>query len=284
MIKAGVSPYVAKNEMWKNPPKTLQRIAEIGVRYLEVCNQDYEYGLGSKDYSITPKEYRKVLDDLGLTAISCAGIIPHDGEAERMFERAKIIGATWYNHNMDFYPTEEILYRNCEWFNKVGKKCKEMGMQFCLHNHAHEFRKFGDTCIFDTILANTDPEYVKFEIDLYWILRSGLDPVDFIRKLGDRAANGFHIKEYPKNRDDKILFAPNGERINSLDDYFKVWDNDDSIELGEGIVDVQAIIDVMDELGHTEYLLSEQDETKLDEIESVRRSYNNLISYKGIEG
>ena len=58
----------------------------------------------------------------------------------------------------------------CTYFNEIGKRCKQQGLSFGYHNHAHEFQKVEDKVMYDYMLEHTNPEYVFFQMDLYWVV------------------------------------------------------------------------------------------------------------------
>lgn len=97
----------------------------------------------------------------------------------------------------------------CDFFNEAGKICKEAGLMFGYHNHHFEFerivkpedtKKFtspwipkGDQ-IMDLFIAGTDPSLVTFELDVYWTVRGGNDPLEYLEKHPNRIA-AVHIKD-----------------------------------------------------------------------------------------
>lgn len=65
----------------------------------------------------------------------------------------------------------------CEYINAIGKKCKDAGLRFGYHNHSQEFLKVEGTTMLDEFLAKTDPENVFFEMDVYWAVMAGFEPI-----------------------------------------------------------------------------------------------------------
>lgn len=65
----------------------------------------------------------------------------------------------------------------CEYINAIGKKCKDAGLRFGYHNHSKEFLKVEGTTMLDEFLAKTDPENVFFEMDVYWAVMAGFEPI-----------------------------------------------------------------------------------------------------------
>ena len=81
-----------------------------------------------------------------------------------------------------------------DYLNAIGEMCNKAGIKFGYHNHAGEFRKVGDTTMMDYLLENTKPENVFFEMDVWWVVRAGASPVDYMKKYRGRF-NTIHIKD-----------------------------------------------------------------------------------------
>ena len=91
--------------------------------------------------------------------------------------------------------TLEGLKTYCDYFNAIGKKCAENGIKYGYHNHSHEFNKIEDKVIYDFMLENTDPNYVFFEMDVYWACMGRAYPVEYFRKYPGRFTM-LHIKDH----------------------------------------------------------------------------------------
>jgi sugar phosphate isomerase/epimerase len=92
--------------------------------------------------------------------------------------------------------------RNAELFNRIGEQVKRAGMVFGYHNHNPDFRPYGDTTAFDTLLALTDPNLVKLEMDVGWVTAGGKDPVDYLTRFPQRFII-LHLKDLARD------FVPN---------------------------------------------------------------------------
>ena len=67
---------------------------------------------------------------------------------------------------MDVPKTLKELDTYCAYYNEIGKRCKQQGMSFGYHNHAHEFQKVEDKVMYDYMIEHTNPEYVFFQMDV----------------------------------------------------------------------------------------------------------------------
>ena len=128
------------------------------------------------------------------------------------------------------------------------------------------------------------PENLGFEVDTFWVMRGGVDPVDMIKRLGTRVKL-IHQKDFSKDSSSpKNLFTvvdPNG--VLGRDNTFCHNTADAFTEIGTGTMDIQSILDCANELGSVEYVVLEQDQTKLDQMESIKVSMESFKKYNGID-
>lgn len=134
--------------------------------------------------------------------------------------------------------------------NSFGQRASAAGLKFAYHNHAFEFENtYNDgTTFFDRIVAGTDPDAVRLELDAFWVNRGGFDPARILRDNGDRVAL-VHIKDAAKG------------------------DAASDVPFGEGGLDWEAILGAADAAG-VEYYVVEQDNPG-DAFEDVTVAFRN---------
>ena len=93
------------------------------------------------------------------------------------------------------YPTDEVVAQYATYFNRIGELAAERGMQFCYHPREIELKAVDGKSIFESIVANTDPEKVCFEIDTYEALQAGVDVNELLKRLTKRITL-LHIRDY----------------------------------------------------------------------------------------
>ena len=84
---------------------------------------------------------------------------------------------------MDVPGSLKDLETYCRYYNEIGKRCRENGLLYGYHNHAHEFQKVEGETMYDYMLSHTDPENVFFQMDVYWVVRGQNSPVDYFFKF-----------------------------------------------------------------------------------------------------
>lgn len=208
----GVQLYLTRTLMRADPEGTLARIAELGFAEVEWWGE----------WNRTPTQLRATLNALGLRSPSS-----HVGtgalQAERLpalFETANIMGHTTVIVAF-LEPRERATVddwkRIAELFNRAGLAGAAQGVRIGYHNHGYESTMFGDRTGFEILLQETDPAYVDFQLDAYWALSGGQDPLAFLRAHRARISS-LHLKD--------AVRSPNLTQV----------------DLGSGIIDWPALI------------------------------------------
>ena len=96
--------------------------------------------------------------------------------------------------SMPFLKSLKELQVYCDYFNEIGKRCRENGIKYGYHNHAFEFQKIEDQVMLEYMIRHTDPENVLFEMDVYWVVIGQNSPVDLFHKYPGRFKM-LHIKD-----------------------------------------------------------------------------------------
>lgn len=222
---------------------TLRQLAAYGYKAVELA------GFGG----LEAKDLRVVLDDLGLRAMGAhVGFAQFETRAEEVLADLKALGCDYAivpSLPAEYRADEALLRQATAAFNRWGAAARSAGLRFAYHNHAFEFAPLGAGTAYDIIVAETDPDLVALEVDLFWAFYGGVDPVALTRRLGARAAL-LHVKD----------MAPGDERAD--------------IPAGEGIMPWPEILAAGAEVGAAWYIV-EQDHPK-DSMVDVRTSLRNL--------
>ncbi|MGS0528461.1 sugar phosphate isomerase/epimerase family protein [Zobellia nedashkovskayae] len=105
------------------------------------------------------------------------------GECIEDHKQAGVEYLTISNNQIKEITTLSELKRYAEYYNAIGKLCKERGIRFAYHNHSDEFKTIENQVVYDYFLENTNSEYVSFQADLYWMHFSKIDPIDYLKKI-----------------------------------------------------------------------------------------------------
>lgn len=243
----GVQLYSVREDMTKNPLETLKKVAEMGYKNVEHANY-----VNEKFYGWTAKEFRKILDDLGLKMPSGHTVFgkPHWDETKKDFtdvwkklvEDAAICGqkyviSPWLD--MAYRKDFDQLKRFMEVFNKNGEYCKAAGMKFGYHNHDFEFSlKLSSVKVYDIMLQNTDPNLVAQQLDIGNMYGGGGRAVELLQQYPGRFEL-MHVKDEIKSE--------------------KEHGGWESAILGVGVIGVKDVIDLGKKSGGTTQFIIEQE-------------------------
>ena len=255
----GLALYTVREEMTADPVKTLQAVADAGYKNIEAAG----YANG-KFYNFSPKEFKKLVKQLGLKPISTHQPTLTLDNADAMIADVKAAGFKYLvipvppmglfksdikNNTRSMTGTPENL---AEILMTLGKKCKKAGLQLLYHNHDFEFEKNDSgSLIYDYLLEHTDPKYVNFQMDLYWVTKAGADPISYFKKYPGRFKI-WHVKDM----DAQGRFAP----------------------IGTGTIDFNTILAHKKQAG-MKYYMVEQDKTfdGMTPLEAIKISHAGLL-------
>ncbi|HUJ32342.1 MAG TPA: sugar phosphate isomerase/epimerase [Candidatus Acidoferrum sp.] len=224
----GLQLYSVRDEMKRDFDGSLQKVASIGYTEVEFA--------GYFDHS--PRDVRAALDGTGLR--SPASHIPYDQIEKSMpavLDAAQVIGQEYVvcpSVEKNRLRTIEDVKNVVEVFNNAGARCKKAGLQFAYHNHDFDFEPVGGKMFYDVLLAETDPQLVKFEMDLYWVVKANQRPLDYFARYPGRFPM-VHVKDMDHT-------PARGQT-----------------EVGRGIIDFKEIFPHSDQAGIRHYFVEQED-------------------------
>jgi sugar phosphate isomerase/epimerase len=246
----GVQLYTVRDQAEKDLPGTLKAIHEIGYTEVEPYWNIYNH---------SANELKQLLADNALTAPS--GHFDYEG-LDTKFDYAQELGLHYMVCPMlpkNMWNSLDDFKKAADQFNKWGAEAQKRNMKFAFHNHNYEFKNFGKGIGYDTLLKNTDPKLVAFEMDCYWITQAGRDPVKMMNEHADRIRM-LHLKDR----------KPGAAPSQTLDDSAMHF-----TEVGNGTLDWKAILAAAKK-NNIDHMFVEQDFCDRPPMESLKISYNNL--------
>ena len=233
----GLQLYSLRDSIKKDVPGTIAKVGDIGYKFVEPAG--YNDG---KFYGMEPVDFKKLCDENNLPILSSHTGRPAPDSAnyeatmawwDKCIESHAAVGAKYIvqpSMGRDAYASLENLKKWCDYFNEVGAKCNAKGIRFGYHNHSQEFKttKQDSTgaIIYDYMLENTDPAKVMFQIDLYWAVEGGANPLDYFNKYPGRFEL-WHIK-------DREEIGASGEM-----DFEAIWAGAEKSGMEYGVVEVE---------------------------------------------
>jgi len=195
--KVGLQLYTVRDLMKADLPGTLRRVAQIGYKEVEFAGY----------FGRSPAQIRALLKQNGLTSPSShIGLDILEKDPVKAFADAKAIGHQWAT--VPWIPEErrktvDDWNRIIDLLNKLGPQAKAAGLRLAYHNHDFEIRPVNGVRPLDMMLDKTDPSLVDFEMDLYWVVFGGGDPIDFptIFAQSDKAGIKHYFVEHDQPAD-----------------------------------------------------------------------------------
>lgn len=248
----GLQLYTLREELPKDVKTTLEKVAKAGYATVET------YGFSIKDqfWGLTPKELKKILDENNLKAVSGhynLGSFLYDGNKEELIaaiEAAKILKSEFltipwvdepFRRNIDDY--KKIAVR----VNEAAVMCKKAGLKLAYHNHDFEFEKHDGITGFEILLKETDKDLVFFELDLYWVIHSGNDPLKLFKENPGRFKM-WHVKDKDKKN------------------------NDLNTEVGFGTIDFKSLFAAAKQSGMVHFFVEQENNFASSSFESIKLS------------
>ena len=237
----GAMLYTVRDAMKEDVQATIEAVSSMGYDYVELAGYD-----NGKFYGMEPSAFKQLLNENGLQAVSSHQGTVNMENVDQMIADLKTAGISYFvipvppmgmftydgaTHSMGMKGGVEAL---ASILTTLGKKCAEAGISLLYHNHDFEFMPNANgEIIMDYLLENTDPAYVNFQLDLFWITKAKADPFTYFEKYPGRFKS-FHVKDM----DQEGIFSP----------------------VGEGVIDFSAILKEKEKAG-MQYYFVEQDRT-----------------------
>ena len=185
--QVGLQLYTLRNEMGQDFEGALARVAEIGYREMEFAGY----------FGRSANEVRQALDSNGLNSPAVhvqLGAVRENLQVE--IEFASTVGQQYLV--VPSVPGNERSaddYRShADTLNRAGEECRRAGLKMAYHNHDFEFEPTSGRIPYDILLEETDPELVAMELDLFWIVHAGHDPLEYIAAHPGRFSM-LHVKD-----------------------------------------------------------------------------------------
>jgi len=188
MTKLALQLYSLRRETEKNAEEVVLEVPGLGFEAVELAG----------DYGWSTDKWVEILAKTKLKVVGAHCML---GDLEAKFDsliefygkvgNSRVI-VPWLDEKT---RTPEGFVFTAEQLNKWAPVLRDKGISLLYHNHDFEFQKLSDGSIgYDLLLKNTDPKLVQFEVDTYWIQKSGRDAYEFLKKHEDRVGI-IHAKE-----------------------------------------------------------------------------------------
>jgi sugar phosphate isomerase/epimerase len=241
--RIGLQLYTVRSLMAESVDRTLETVADIGYKEVEFA------GL----FDRTPTQVRETLDRVGLTAPATHhGIEVFRDGFDRAAETAAVLGHDYLvlpSLPSEALASSDAVRRVADEMNAFGERCRGAGLRFAFHNHATELQMTDGDVPLLVFLEQTDPNLVTFEIDLFWLVHGGGDPLEYFDAFPDRFEL-CHVKD--RTRDGNM------------------------VDVGKGVIDFTTIIGNAGRAGLRHFFV--EHDSPDDAARSIAASYGHLAA------
>lgn len=242
---AGLQLYSLRDDFKKDLPGTLKIVEDFGIRQVELAGT----------YDLGPEKFKAMLAAHKLEPVSSH--FPYErfrDDPEGVAREAKVLGVqyagcAWIPHEGSF--DEKECRGASEVFNRAGAVLAKQGLRFFYHTHGYEFQPHDKGTLFDLLMAETKPEHVSYEMDVFWVVHPGQDPVKLLSKYGKRWEL-MHVKDMKKGVKTGDLTGKSDVR------------ND--VTLGTGQMNWPAILQAAERAGVKYYFIEDESPTAAKQI------------------
>jgi sugar phosphate isomerase/epimerase len=233
----GLQLYSLREQFGRDVPGTFDKVRGFGIKYAELAGT----------YGLSPEKFKQELAVRGIRPI--AAHFPYDDyrkDPEAIARQAKALGlkyagCAWIPHNGAF--DEKTCREAISVFNQAGEVLARYGLKFAYHVHGYEFQPHSQGTLLDLLIQETNPKFVTYEMDIFWVVFPGQDPVKLFEKYGKRWEL-VHLKDMKKG-------TPTGALTGSTD-----VKNDAA--LGAGMMDLPAILHAAKRAGVKWYFIEDE--------------------------
>jgi sugar phosphate isomerase/epimerase len=250
----GLQLYSLRDQFKKDVATTLDQVRDFGITHVELAGT----------YGLAPEKFKQQLDVRQLKAVS--GHFSYEqcrDDIESVAREAKLLGleyagCAWIPHKDPF--DEKTCREASAVFNHAGEALAKHGIKFFYHTHGYEFLPYRDGTLFDLLMAETKPAYVRIEMDVFWVVHAGQDPVKLIEKYGKRF-DLMHVKDMRRG-------TPGGFTGQS--------DVNNNVVLGQGVIDWTRILRAAKKTGVKWYFIEDESAASVTQIPQSLRYLESL--------
>jgi sugar phosphate isomerase/epimerase len=242
----GLQLYSLRNEFKSDGvPATLSKVKEWKIKEIE----------GGGTYGLSMEEYQRLLKENNLKVVSTGADFKELAEnPQKAIDNAKAFGAKyvvcfWIPHDGESFTIDDTK-KAVEIFNKAGKQMADNGLSLCYHPHGYEFRPYENGTLFDYLVKNTDPKYLNFEMDVFWVKHPGQDPVALLKKYPKRFLL-MHLK-------DRKPGTPGNQNGHA--------DVETNVVLGQGDVGIAEVMKAAKKAGVKHYFIEDESSRSVQQI------------------
>jgi len=247
----GIQLWSVKEALAKDTLGVLKHLSICGYKKIESFEGDKGIFWGMKN-----TEFKKHMDELGMQLVSA-----HCDNTTNFERKAAEAAAIGMNYLICPYKGPQKSLDNfkkfAEEFNACGEIAKKNGIRFAYHNHDYSFVPMEGQVPQDVMMNNTNSDTVDFEMDIYWTVAAGVDPIAYMDKHPGRFKL-VHVKDMTK--------LPKGEH--------------ESCVIGKGVIDYKNMLSKVSKRGVKHMIVEQEAYTGTNELDAAKADAAYLKTLK----
>ncbi|MFT4204470.1 MAG: sugar phosphate isomerase/epimerase [Chitinophagaceae bacterium] len=252
----GIQLYTLRDEISKGIETVIAGIAKAGYNYIETFGfaKGQYFDLSVADFGALMKKYglRTWSGHYGIDHFFKTGSFD---DVDAAIGAAKVLGQKYVTVPYigdSLRKTATDIDKLVANFNIAAERVAAAGLKMAYHSHSFEFEKVDGVMFYEKLLQNSNPKHLDLELDLYWAVRAGQDPIQWFEKYPGRFKL-VHVKDMDKQ------------------------DSHLTTEVGKGSIDFAKIFSHAKQAG-IEYYIVEQENFSIPAFESVTESAKALTA------
>src|ERR1035437_149841 len=219
-MPVGFQSWIVRDKIGIDFPGTLKMVADMGYQSVEMCSPPGYENLGFGPLmKLKAKEIKKIINDTGLTWPSTHyGMDELRQHIDERIEFAKESGQVQMilsSFDLQKEATISDWLKAADELNIMGSKTMKSGIQMGYHNHDMEFEKIGDTLIYDALMSQLDPAYVKMQFQVA-VISKGYKASTYFKKYPGRFISA-HLADWSATEKKQV---PIGKGIVDWKEFF----------------------------------------------------------------
>lgn len=239
----GIQLWSVKQALSKDPLGVLKQLSANGYKKIE----SFE-GAQGMFWGMKNTEFKKHMDELGLNLVSSH--CNDTGNLTTFEQKAAAAGEIGMKYLICAYKGPQKSLDNfkkfVDEFNACGEIAKKHGLRFAYHNHDYSFKPMDGVVPQDLMMEGTNPDIVDFEMDMYWTVAAGIDPVAYMDK------------------------HPNRFKLVHVKDLTKTATGHESCVIGKGTIDYKSLLPKVAKRGVQHMIVEQEAYTGTNELDAAR--------------
>jgi sugar phosphate isomerase/epimerase len=203
-VSIGLQLYTLRNQLPHDVKGVIAKVAKAGYQQVETFGYKDDKGF----WGLSAANFKQLLLENNLTTpsghyglnklLSGGGM----GEVDLAIKTANILEQQYItipSIDQNLVKTAADITSVIKNINLAAERISKAGLKTAYHNHNFEFNTVDGTMLYEVLLRETNAALLHFEMDLYWVVRAGQDPLNWFARYPGRFSM-VHVKDMDKQK------------------------------------------------------------------------------------